>query len=603
MKKIILILITLSTLFSQDIVVYNNEYNVLKLPKKVTKLLVGNREMINVSLLSTSSSRTTTLKIFGKKSGNTSLLIKYKDGSIVNYHVYVNENLGFIQKMINIIEPSLELNKIGDGSTVITGTFKDPHNKKRIYSLLEKAGVDLNSTMDLTETKQVNKMVRTKLYLVEISNRKAKDLGGVTGLGFFDEYLRVSVNPISGNGATFSGWLLDNTGALSAQQGTSITSTLNFLQETGIGTVLDDTVLMTTEDENASFRVGGDVYIPIGVTQNIGLAPTILLEKKEYGLFLTLKSKFMEKDGYMHINVNIEDSEFDKNSEHNVKLGDNISVPAFLSKDIQTNVVVKSGQVIALGGRLHTEDINTEEKIPYLGDIPFIGELFTHTVSGTKENDLLFFLVPEIIDANDEIDDSKYYKEFKESASKFHENLIIEEEDDDTVEEEDSEPEETQNENLKVREVDDEVLIIEVETEDDDSNKTLSIVDESTPVVKKLLIVEVEDENETQEPIVVKVDDKNTTTSKELVIEEPKPLKTNLSTQQKYSVKSSKIFLRDKPSTGMRVNVWLQGHEFTVAEEKSIDGAIWFKVKDNCYKGCSPESRELWVAKKYVQKI
>jgi len=163
MKKLILLLITVISLLAEDIVVFNNEYRVLELPKKVTKLLVGNREMINVSLLSTSSSRTTTLKIFGKKNGNTSILVKYKDGSIVNYHVYVNENLGFIQKMINIIEPTLELSKVGSGSTVITGSFTNPHNKRRIYKLLESAGIDLNTTMDLTETQQVNKMVRTKL--------------------------------------------------------------------------------------------------------------------------------------------------------------------------------------------------------------------------------------------------------------------------------------------------------------------------------------------------------------------------------------------------------------------------------------------------------
>lgn len=605
MKKILLLLVAVISLLADDIVVFNNEYKVLELPKKVKKLLVGNREMVNVSLLSTSSSRTTTLKIFGKKSGNTSILIKYTDGSINNYHVYVNENLGFIQKMINMLEPTLELSKIGDGSTVITGTFKDPHNKKRIYSLLENAGIDLNSTMDLTETEQVNKMVRTKLYLVEINNQKAKDLGGVTGLGFFDEYLKLAINPLASNGATFSGWLLDNTGALSAQKGTSVTSTLKFLEESGVGTILDDTVLMTTEDENASFRVGGDVYIPVGMTQNVGFAPTILLEEKQYGLFLNLNSKFMEKDGYLHINVDIEDSEFDTNKDHEVQLGEFIVVPAFISKDIKTNVVVKSGQVIVLGGRLHTEDIENEEKIPFLGDIPLLGELFTRTVSGRKENDLLFFLVPEIVDANEDVDDTKFYKEFKQTSNIFHKKVMdLNDSEPEVVELTNqsmvviSEPE-PKTEDVIITKIDDEVVIIEVEDHSIDENVTLS---------KEIIVVENKDATKVKEvtplvesPVVSTVN-KNEEKAKSIQEEKTEEISQS-SSRQKYEVASEKIFLRDKPSTGFRTNVWKKGHVFTVSEEKIINGSTWLKVGDNCYKGCTSESRELWIAKKYVQEI
>lgn len=569
MKKILLLLSLIVSLLAEDIVVYKNEYNVLKLDKKVRKLLIGNKEMVNVSLLSAPSNRGTTLKIFGKKSGNTSILIKYRDGSIVNYHVYVNENLGFVQKMINMIEPTLELSKVGESSTVIKGTFRDPHNKKRIYAILESAGIDLSKLMDLTETQEVNKMVRTKLYLVEINNQKAKDLGGITGISFFNEYLQLSVNSEASNGATFSGWLLDNAGALTSTQGHSISGTLNFLHESGIGKILDDTVLMTTEDENASFRVGGDVYVPIGLTQNIGFAPTIQLEKKKYGLFLTLNSTFMEKDGYMHINVNIEDSEFDTNKDHDVQLGENIFVPSFIAKNIKTNVVVKSGQVIVLGGRLHTEELQKEEKVPFLGDIPLLGELFKHTVSGTKENDLLFFLVPEIIDANKDVDDTHFYKEFKEESSVFH----IEATDLNASEDEKKRLEDIQTKeaaaDVKVTDVDDELMIIEVE-------------DESTA---------------TQEPSAV---------SREIEVQDvakskkPKKVKQILKT---YKVNTTKVFLRDRPSAGLEKTVWKKGHKFTVSEKKVVKGSTWLKIEKNCYKECVKENRELWISKKYVSEL
>lgn len=587
MKKIILLLSTLIGLFASDIVVYNNEYNILKLDKKIKKLIVGNKEMINVSVLNSSNQKGTLLKIFGKKSGNTSILLMYRDSTFENYHVYVNQNLGYIQKMINVIEPNLKLSRVGDGSTIINGTFENPHDKKRIYSLLTNAGIDINSTMDLTETKQVNKMVRTKLYLVEVNNLKAEDLGGVTGLDFFSEYVNLAVNPLSANGATFSGWLLDNTQGFTSQTGQSVSGTLNFLVETGIGTILDDTVLMSTEDENASFRVGGEVYIPTGITQNAGIAPTIQVQEKEYGLELSLNSTFMEKDDYVHININILDSEFDTNKDHDVQLGLGIAIPSFISKSIQTNVVVKSGQVIVLGGRLHTEDYDQEDKVPFLGDIPLIGELFTHTVSATKSNDLLFFLVPEIVDANEAIDETRYYRDFKEDAKVFHEKMLDlnATKDDSLVVLTDEEP--MRNDEVK-HVTTEQIAVIELEDHS---------VDKNTTVFKEIVL----EDNESNTSEIVEVSEVKISVDEQPVQNTNEVLKSTSS--QKYVVASEKIFLRDKPATGFRTNVWIKGHEFTVSEEKVINGSTWFKVGDNCYKGCLPESRELWIAKKYTEEL
>ncbi len=543
--------------------------------------------MINVSVLNTFSSKSTLLKIFGKKTGNTSILLMYKDGTIQNYHVYVNENLGFIQKMINVIGPNLELSKVGNGSTVLSGTFEDPHDKKRIYALLESAGIDMTRLMDLTDTNKVNKMVRTKLYLVQINNQKAEDMGGVTGLGFFNEYIDMVANPLAANSATFSGWLLDNTGSFTSQKGNSLKGTLNFLQTTGIGTILDDTVLMTTEDENASFRVGGEVYIPKGVTQNIGLAPTIQVEEKEYGLKLSLKSDFMEKDDYIHINVNIQDSEFDENKEHDVQLGFGVSVPSFISKHIATNVVVKSGQVIVLGGRLHTEDVQNEEKVPLLGDIPLLGELFKHNVSGVQSNDLLFFLVPEIVDANEDIDDAGFYREFKNSSEVFHKEIL---------------DDEASKEESFVVLNDTNVSVEKAAVKESDTKDEIFIeVEDATPVtgtvVTQEIVIEEPEEIDLPEEELVKTELKN---AEEML--QKSPIEETQSEEAiRYTVMSEKIFLRDEPISGKRATVWSAGHSFIAEEEKTVKGSTWLKVKEDCYTECVELDEELWISKKYVR--
>ena len=585
MKKIILLLGICLNLLANDILVFHNEYQVLELHKKIKKLIVGNRDIINVSLLGRSNKTDQKLKIFGKKNGNTSILIIYRDTTIENYHVYVNENLGFMQKMVNVIEPSIKLSKVGNGSTVIAGTFRDPHDKQRVLEILQNGGINLKRLMDLTDTVKVNKMVRTKLYLVEINNQKAKDLGGVTGLGFFNKYLKMAINPGAINAATFSGFLLDNTAAFTAATGNSVVGTLNFLQTKGIAKILDDTVLMTTEDKNASFRVGGEVYIPVGLTQNVGFAPTIQVEERKYGLRLILTSHFLETKNYMHINVNIKDSEFDTNKEHDVQLGDNIFVPSFLSKNMRTNVVVKSGQVIALGGRLHTEDTNKVEKVPLLGDIPLLGELFKHTVSGKKTNDLIFFLVPEIVDANENLDDTHFYKEFKDSSNMFHDSILDLNNTKEDVKAATALVTDANESDLNTTEI---TPLIEVEDNSIPSEIVVADNNQSIKIVPQ--------ENNASVISTVNVDE-NDTNSTSTTVSTEKAEKTM------FAISTHKVFLRSSPVDGKIVNVWILGHKFTVKNEKVINGKTWIQVDENCRQECKKVTQDYWISNNFVSQL
>jgi hypothetical protein len=325
------------------------------------------------------------------------------------------------------------------------------------------------------------------------------------------------------------------------------------LEEKGVATILDDTVLITTEENNASFHVGGEVYIPVGLTQNSTGLPTIQLEEKEYGLRLTLKTKFMEKDDFMHMDIQIKDSEFDTNHEHDVMLGENTSVPSFISKNIDTDIVAKSQQVIVLGGRLHTEELNYEDKVPLLGDIPLFGELFKSKKTMKKNNDLLFFLVPEIVDANKDIDDTNFYREFKNENHQFHEKVL----------------DENISKGIKAEE--------KVMTQ----SSVIEVSDVNEP------LVEIELESDSQKIIV----NESKTQVQEAVQKEEK----------KYAVATANIFLREKPLDGAKVTIWSKGHAFTVTAEEERFGSVWMKVKEDCLDECTAVEKEMWISKKYTQ--
>jgi len=81
--------------------------------------------------------------------------------------------------------------------------------------------------------------------------------------------------------------------------------------------------------------------------------------------------------------------------------GDNaIQAPRFSTRSAETQVMVKDGQTIAIGGLMRETATKYKNKVPVLGDIPLLGELFTKTEDGVETIDLLIFVTVELLDEN-----------------------------------------------------------------------------------------------------------------------------------------------------------------------------------------------------------
>ncbi|MDC1476671.1 type IV pilus secretin PilQ [Porticoccaceae bacterium] len=70
---------------------------------------------------------------------------------------------------------------------------------------------------------------------------------------------------------------------------------------------------------------------------------------------------------------------------------------------IETQALVGNGQTLVLGGIFQTEEVNGTEKVPMLGDIPFLGRLFRNDLRNVEKREILIFITPKIID-NDLLD-------------------------------------------------------------------------------------------------------------------------------------------------------------------------------------------------------
>jgi len=79
--------------------------------------------------------------------------------------------------------------------------------------------------------------------------------------------------------------------------------------------------------------------------------------------------------------------------------GDNvIGVPRIKLREMNTTVRIKSGQVVVVGGLIdNAETTGGSNKVPFLGDIPIIGNLFSHSAKSTKKSELVIMLQPKIL--------------------------------------------------------------------------------------------------------------------------------------------------------------------------------------------------------------
>lgn len=74
------------------------------------------------------------------------------------------------------------------------------------------------------------------------------------------------------------------------------------------------------------------------------------------------------------------------------------SVPSIDTRELNTTVLVANGDTVVLGGIFQDEKSSNEEKVPWLGDIPVVGNLFRRRANSTKKRELLIFVSPTIVE-------------------------------------------------------------------------------------------------------------------------------------------------------------------------------------------------------------
>ncbi|KER69527.1 type II secretion system secretin GspD [Burkholderia aenigmatica] len=203
--------------------------------------------------------------------------------------------------------------------------------------------------------------------------------GGATGLGALGQTLLPGLNV---------GWLHNMFGV----QG--LGALLNYFAGVSDANVLSTPNLITLDNEEAKIVVGQNVPIPTGSYSNLTSGNTNnafnTYDRRDVGLTLHVKPQITD-GGILKLQLYTEDSAVVTSTATAV------NGPTFTKRSIQSTILADNGEIIVLGGLMQDNYAVSNSKVPLLGDIPWIGQLFRSENKNRQKTNLMVFLRPVII--------------------------------------------------------------------------------------------------------------------------------------------------------------------------------------------------------------
>jgi pilus assembly protein CpaC len=351
-------------------------------PTPIARFSVGEPDIAEVTILSP-----TEVIINGKNLGTTTLFVWDNHGQVRVYSVEVTADAPGLERFLRSLMPDEDINVSASRNAItLSGTVKDPNSVARAVQMAQTTGATVIDNLVAPPAVQVLLKVR----FAEINRTALRDWAA---------RLRV-LNPheISSDG-NWSGFT-DPSGS---------TTTIGFLLDSGNEEIqalvqaavakgdlrtLAEPNLLTLPAKEAYFLAGGEFPYP---TVQSGSSNAVTITFKEFGVRLRFTPQ-IARNGAIRLKVAPEVSTLDFANGVTIS---GFEIPSLRTRRAETEVELREGQHLAIAGLLDNESIKNLTKIPILGDIPILGELFKSKGTRQRRTELLVVVTPSLVMASD----------------------------------------------------------------------------------------------------------------------------------------------------------------------------------------------------------
>ena len=417
--------------YSQPIYLEVNQSYYLPQTSAIKRVAVSNPDIADVIVVDKNA-----ISVVAKKAGSTSLTIWNANGMRQEFTVSVtgadSGMAGAIQKAIGL--PHVEVSVVG-GKVILKGTVANQYEKDLAYHIaclyadsigkeggeaasggesMSKSDDDrdlFDEDVPIKDNKEENPNVINLLEMVNPDQINIEALVLEVNANDADKLGLTYASPLASSDGTTTGVTLDSAGEFYGGESfgnqrskgshwynrnwffthfSQINAQVHLLIEQGHARVISRPNITTMSGKTAGILVGGQIPYPVSTGSN----GEISVEYKDYGIRLNLIDPTADRSGNITSRVLASVSRLDWT---NAVTSESLKWPALATRTAETMVNIPTGMTMVIGGLLDSDDTKTLQKVPLLGDIPIIGELFKYHNNSKTKTEIMILITPRIV--------------------------------------------------------------------------------------------------------------------------------------------------------------------------------------------------------------
>ncbi len=380
---------------------------VLETDRKTKRVSVGNPEIVDVRAIAPQQ-----ILLNARSLGSTNLIVWFDNDRTRVYALEVILDHAEILGNMRHLAPGADITlSTVNQQLIVSGYADDQETLDCLLTVLGAytplTGGNLVNLVRLRGPQQVQ--LEARIAEVSTTGIKRMGLGFLLDRNLFGEHVNLGLFTSGSTSGTLSGIASGNTpvSALSHSSqifspfadafmlavglpGEGIFSILALLKSQGLARILARPTLVAMSGQPASFLVGGE--FPVPVTQSGG-GDAITTDFKEFGVLLNFVPTVIGKETIgLQVSTSVSDVDFSTAVSTS-----GVSVPGVVQRSASTFVQLKDGQTLAIAGLLRENLTSAESKVPFLGDIPLLGSLFSQRVYRKEETELIILVTPRLV--------------------------------------------------------------------------------------------------------------------------------------------------------------------------------------------------------------
>jgi general secretion pathway protein D len=306
---------------------------------------------------------------------------------------------GDAEQVTNVVRTMIEARNVFPLKALNAITIRDTADKVRIAEKIIEAN-------DKAKAEVV-----VDVELLQMDAVKARDLGAVFNNYTVGASLNLPQIPATGTATT------PTTGPVTLPYLKNLTSdsfsftvptsvTVNLIKNSTDSESLAHPQLRISEGEKATLHIGKRIPVPVTTfpTQNLGSTGNAFTQATSYqyqdvGIKVSIEPRVHHnREVTLKLTVEVSDSA-------GFAAGSQPPQPIISTRTIESTIRLKDGETNFLAGLIQTNDTSTEDRVPFLGDIPVLGRIFNHQRKDHTRTDLMLTMTPHIVRIPDITDD------------------------------------------------------------------------------------------------------------------------------------------------------------------------------------------------------